>query len=70
MEASMVFNGSKIKTLREARGWTQSELAEKLGGNFKKQHVYAYEKGVCVPKPGTLADMARLFEVNMRVFFN
>lgn len=36
-----------IRIMRESRGLSQSELAEKIG--LQKQNVSAYERGVKVP---------------------
>ena len=49
-----------LKTLREARGLTQSALAEKLGVN--QRTISAWEKGVCEPSYLTLALICEFFE--------
>ncbi|HEY6872271.1 MAG TPA: helix-turn-helix transcriptional regulator [Geobacteraceae bacterium] len=65
----MEFNGQKIKTLREERGFTMSALAEKLGPTFKRQNIYAYEHGVCAPRASTLGKIAEVFGVDVHSFF-
>lgn len=54
--------GERIKALREQRGMTQDELAEKLGTT--KQTVYKYETGVITNIPSDkIEEMAALFGV-------
>lgn len=65
----MDFNGQKIRELRQKGGLTQEALAQKLGSNMRKQHIYAYEKGLCAPRALTVAKMAEVFKVESRVFF-
>lgn len=65
----MDFNGQKIRELRMRDGITQGALAEMVGNNLKRQHIYAYEKGICAPRSVTLAKIAEVFEVDSRVFF-
>ncbi|MBP1544359.1 MAG: helix-turn-helix transcriptional regulator [Oscillospiraceae bacterium] len=45
-----------IKTIRESRGLSQSELAEKI--QLQKQNVSAYERGVKIPTVEKLAALA------------
>ncbi len=45
-----------IKLMRESRGLSQSELAEKIG--LQKQNVSAYERGVKVPTVEKLVAIA------------
>jgi len=65
-----MFNGKIVKRLREAKGLTQRELAEMLGENFQRQHIYAYEKGICAPRAANLTRLAEALGVDVRVFFN
>lgn len=52
--------GSRIKQLRKEKGWTQAELASKLG--LKDSAIAKYEKGrVENMKRDTIARMANLF---------
>ncbi len=45
-----------IRIMRESRGLSQSELAEKIG--LQKQNVSAYERGVKVPTVEKLVAIA------------
>lgn len=55
--------GTRIKELRKAQGWTQAELAEKLG--LKDSAIAKYEKGrVENMKRDMIARMADLFGVS------
>ena len=51
----------KIKDLRIARGWTQSELARKL--NVTRNGVNSWEQGFSMPSPSALVELAKLFSV-------
>lgn len=53
--------GEKIKKLRKERGWTQGELAEKVG--MKAQNISRYEKNKAAPREATLAIFADVFEL-------
>lgn len=52
----------RIKKLREARGWTQAELARRL--NITRNGVNSWEQGLSMPSPACLIDLARLFSVS------
>lgn len=52
----------RIKTLREARGWTQAELARRL--NITRNGVNSWEQGLSMPSPACLVDLAKLFSVS------
>ena len=52
----------RIKALREARGWTQAELARRL--NITRNGVNSWEQGLSMPSPPSLVDLARLFSVS------
>ena len=47
----------RIKELRQARGWTQADLAPRNGVN-------SWEQGLSTPSPASLVDLARLFSVS------
>lgn len=51
-----------IKALREARGWTQAELARRL--NITRNGVNSWEQGLSMPSPACLVDLAKLFSVS------
>lgn len=48
--------------LREARGWTQAELARRL--NITRNGVNSWEQGLSMPSPACLVDLAKLFSVS------
>lgn len=52
----------RIKALREARGWTQAELARKL--NMTRNGINSWEQGFSMPSPQSLVDLARLFSIS------
>lgn len=52
----------RIKALREARGWTQAELARKL--NMTRNGINSWEQGLSMPSPQSLVDLARLFSIS------
>ena len=52
----------KVKTLREARGWTQAELARRLG--LTRNGVNSWEQGLSTPSPASLVDLATIFHVS------
>ena len=55
--------GEKIKSLRESKRITQTELAEKLGTT--KQNIYKYENGIITNIPSDKIElMAKCFEVS------
>lgn len=54
-----------IKQLREQRGMTQEELANRLG--VKYPAVSKWEHGMAYPSMNTVIKMAELFQVSMDV---
>ena len=52
-----------IRELREDRGWTQLELANRLG--VTPATVYNWERGKYEPTASKLRQIARVFEVSM-----
>ncbi len=52
----------KIKTLREKRGITQSELASKLG--ITRSGVNAWEMGISIPSTQYIVLLAKFFDVS------
>ena len=52
----------RIKGLREARGWTQAELARRM--NITRNGVNSWEQGLSTPSPACLVDLAKLFSVS------
>ena len=49
----------RIKELRQARGWTQADLAR-----ITRNGVNSWEQGLSTPSPASLVDLARLFSVS------
>lgn len=58
--------GQKIKALRKDRGWSQGDLAEKVG--IKAQNISRYEKGHVLPREATLSIFAEAFNVPLSEF--
>ena len=52
----------RMRALREARGWTQAELARRL--NITRNGVNSWEQGLSMPSPACLVDLAKLFSVS------
>jgi transcriptional regulator with XRE-family HTH domain len=52
-----------LKILRKKQGFTQAQLAEKLG--VKRSLIGAYEEGRAEPKLSTLVNIARLFDISL-----
>ena len=52
----------RIKALREARGWTQAELARRM--NMTRNGINSWEPGLSMLSPPSLVDLAKLFSVS------
>lgn len=52
----------RIKALREARGWTQAELAPRM--SITRNGVNSWKQGLSMPSPACLVDLAKLFSVS------
>lgn len=59
----MSFAGKNMKYLRKTRGWTQEELANKLG--IKRSLVGAYEEERAEPRLEVLEAICRLFKLSL-----
>ena len=46
----------RIKELRQARGWTQADLARRL--SITRNGVNSWEQGLSTPSPASLVDLA------------
>ena len=54
--------GDKVRRLRKEKGWSQEELAKKLGVNTRT--VFTYENGTYPRYQKTYDQLAELFGVN------
>lgn len=52
----------KIRELRQARGWTQAELARRMG--ITRNGINSWEQGLSMPSPGSLVELSRIFLVS------
>ena len=52
----------RIQTLRKNCGWTQSELAKRLG--ITRSSVNAWEMGLSVPSTQYIVELANLFKIS------
>jgi transcriptional regulator with XRE-family HTH domain len=59
--------GYRVKTLRHQHGLTQAQLAEAINKAFET--ISNLERGKTAPNFSTLADIAAVFKVPMREFF-
>jgi transcriptional regulator with XRE-family HTH domain len=64
-ETLMTF-GDKLKGLREARGWTQQQLADRAGVPLPT--LRGLEQGQRSPSWGTVVMLARAFDANSAIF--
>lgn len=58
----MLVIAERIKELRQARGWTQADLARRL--SITRNGVNSWEQGLSTPSPASLVDLTRLFSVS------
>lgn len=56
--------GLRIRQLRQARAWTQHDLAAHLDGLAKQSALSHYETGRSLPSMRTLISIAAAFEVH------
>lgn len=52
----------RIRELRQARGWTQAELARRMG--ITRNGINSWEQGLSTPSPGSLVELSRFFLVS------
>ena len=53
--------GENIRRLREQNGYSQTELAEKIGKT--RTAVWQYENGITIPRMGVIEKLARIFGI-------
>ena len=58
--------GEKIKALRLKRGWSQTELGDRVG--IKPQNISKYEKNKTTPRESTLQVFAEVFQMPLSEF--
>ena len=58
----------KIKMLRQKKGWSQTQLANKLG--VHSQHISRYEREKSNPSAETLIKFADIFSVSVDFLLN
>lgn len=63
-----MFNGEKLRNLRELNGLSRKELADKL--NISEQAVWQYENDSILPRIEILNQLRNLFHVETRYFFS
>ena len=54
---------TKLRDLRKRRGWSQGQLAQKIGADL--QRVSKYERGVIWPTMELMVAIARAFDVTV-----
>lgn len=52
----------RIRVLREQKGFTQTELAKRLG--ITRSSVNAWEQGISVPSTQYIVELAQIFKVS------
>lgn len=67
MRAERRWSGAAVKRLRAARGWSQRELATRVG--VARNTVARIETGNRRPSLALLERLARVFKVGMTDFF-
>lgn len=55
--------GEKLKALRKEKGWSQEDLARKVGGDGRQ--ISRYENGHIMPSAEVLAKIAETFDVSL-----
>src|SRR5262245_37679965 len=59
--------GPRLRELRDAAGWNQTELADRLG--VAQRTVSSWERGDREPALGMLVRLAEVLAVDLRAFF-
>ena len=58
--------GFKIRQMRKSKGWTQEQLAEKIG--IDNKHLSRIEKGYHMPNYQIIKKLAQIFNFDIRNF--
>jgi transcriptional regulator with XRE-family HTH domain len=53
--------GWNLRIARQRAGLTQQDLADRLG--IKQSGISLWERGLCVPKPASIARLAKALEI-------
>ena len=61
------FDNNRIKLLRELKGLSMTQFADKI--NASRQLVHCWEKGVHIPNVVTLIKIANVFDIEIKFFF-
>ncbi|CAA9323818.1 MAG: hypothetical protein AVDCRST_MAG68-2119 [uncultured Gemmatimonadetes bacterium] len=61
--------GARIRERREELHLTQSQLARQMPGSIDVNQVSRWERGVHKPHDDTLAELARILEVDISYFY-
>jgi transcriptional regulator with XRE-family HTH domain len=56
---------ARLRHLRTERGWSQAELAQRIGDGIEAKHISVYEQGYRVPAFRMLQRIAAAFEVTV-----
>ncbi len=60
--------GRRIRKARDAKGWTQAELAEKVG--VEQVAIAHYERGLHTPRFRVMKRLAKAFDTNVEYFYS
>lgn len=55
--------GKRVRELRQRRGWSQQELAERVG--VRQKQISSYERDVNVPSGEIFIKLANAFEISL-----
>ena len=59
--------GARVRDLRDAKGWTQEDLAERSG--LDRSYIAGIEAGLRNPSMKAIARIARGFETTLSILF-
>jgi non-specific serine/threonine protein kinase len=59
-------SNQKLREVRELRGWSQEDVAGKLGDSLDKSTVSRWERGVVIPQPHYRQKLAELFQMSVQ----